>query len=71
MEATDWIIKYFMKDSFSLFALSDDVFAVIAQKDSVLISSRIHNMIQELEKKHKIEDLSREIKIERLVLINS
>lgn len=68
-EATDWTIKYFIKDSFSLLAFLAKIFEVIEQNARVLISKRIHSINHEFEKKHRIEDLSSEMKIERFVLI--
>lgn len=64
------MIKYFIKDSFSFFAPLFMIFVVTEQKESVLISSRIHSINHELENKHRIEDLINETRIERLVLIN-
>ena len=64
------MIKYFIKDSFSLLVFLLWVFVTIEQKDRVLISSKIHSISQELEKKHKIDDLSNEAVIGRLALIS-
>lgn len=69
-EEIDWIIKYFILLSVKDFFSIENVF-IMQQKESVLISKATQIEIHEFIKKHKIDDISRNINTKGEIVILS